>query len=123
LVNAVNHYFTRNLNVSDIKQAKMVPVWEKRATLYIITSLVGFIAMTAVIATNQISVMQANIHNFLKTQSSTNEIVSKVLEKHSDQIQINTINIVKMESYVYSKDKEKIKLAKNQTLAPPKLTE
>jgi hypothetical protein len=75
-------------------EQEVVPVWEKRLTLWIITGLVGFIAVMAVDMRTQLSVIQANFNNALKTI----EVHATVLKEHDNMLNNHDRRLIKIET-------------------------
>jgi hypothetical protein len=78
-----------------------VKEWEKRIAIWLIIGLVGFIANVAVQMNTQLSVIQANFDNSLKTQEKHGKILEQLnfeLKDHEGRlIQIETARSQKID--------------------------
>ena len=75
-------------------EQEAVPVWEKRLTLWIITGLVGYIAIIAVDMKTQLSVIQADFNNSLKTL----ETHASTLKEHDSRLNNHDRRLIKIET-------------------------
>ena len=71
-----------------------VKEWEKRISIWLITALVGFIALTAVEMKTQLGIIQANFDNSLKTQ----EKHGKILDKHDFELKDHEGRLIQIET-------------------------